>query len=207
MKTLTKSERRVLDYIRRHLRENDYESPSYEEIALGVGLRSASNIQAHIEKLVAKGYLTKRRNAHRSIELTGPNTLSSGSEELPLVGRIAAGRPIEAVLDFETISIPSDMIGKNETYVLRVRGDSMVEDHVLDCDYVIVEKRDRPRDGEMVVALVNDSEATLKRFYRDGGRVVRLEPANPAYKAMYFAEEDVTVQGVVIGILRKYGKR
>jgi len=205
MTTLTRSERRVLEYIRRHLEENHYESPSYEEIARGVGLRSASNIQAHIEKLMAKGYLTKRRNSHRSIELTAPTTISPGSEELPLVGRIAAGKPIEAVLDYETISVPSDMIGRNETYVLRVRGDSMIEDHVLDGDYVIIERKNRARDGEMVVALVNKSEATLKRFYRDQNGV-RLEPANPAYTPMHYAEEDVTVQGVVIGILRKYGK-
>lgn len=206
MKTLTRSERRVLEYIRRHLEENDHESPSYEEIARGVGLKSASNIQAHIEKLMAKGYLTKKPNSHRSIELTATTTISRGSEELPLVGRIAAGKPIEAVLDYETITIPADMIGKNETFVLKVRGDSMIEDHVLDGDYVIIERRTRARDGEMVVALVNNSEATLKRFYREGNGV-RLEPANPAYAPMHFAEEDVTVQGVVIGILRKYGRR
>ncbi len=205
MKPLTRSERRVLEYIRRHLEENNYESPSYEEIARGVGLRSASNIQAHLEKLMAKGYLTKRPNSHRSIELTAPRRFTSGSEELPLVGRIAAGRPIEAVLDYETISVPSDMIGKNETYVLKVRGDSMIEDHVLDGDYVIIERRNRARDGEMVVALVHGTDATLKRYYRDRN-AVRLESANPAYPPMRYTEEEVTVQGVVIGILRKFGR-
>lgn len=206
MKTLTRSERRVLDYVRRHLEENDNEAPSYEEIAQGLGLRSASNIHSHVEKLMRKGYLRKKWNCHRSIELTGAHRVSADAEQVPLLGVIAAGRPIEAVLDHETMAVPSDMLGRDETYVLKVRGDSMQEDHVLDGDYVIVERRNRADNGEMVVALLRDGEATLKRFYSEGAKV-RLEPANPAYEAMYFDKRDVQVQGVVIGILRKYGKR
>ncbi len=126
--------------------------------------------------------------------------------ELPLAGRIAAGLPLEAIQDYETIAIPSDMIGKDVTYVLQVKGDSMEGDHVLDGDYVIVEKRPTAKDGDMVVALVRNTEATLKRYHREPGKI-RLEPANPAYPVMVFNEEEVTIQGVVVGILRKYGSK
>ena len=203
MKSLTRSERRVLEYVRQHLDSYDNESPSYEEIARGLGLKSISNIHAHVSKLMAKGYLRKTWNSHRSIELTDRSRILSNTEDLPLVGRIAAGRPIEAVLDSESVMLPADMMGKGETYVLKVQGDSMVEDHVLDGDFVIVERRDQARNGELVVALIDKSEATLKRFYRDG-ELIRLDPANPAYQPMYYDEGEVTVQGVVIGILRKF---
>lgn len=204
MQTLTRSEKRVLDYIRSHVKSHGNEAPSYDEIARGLGLKTVSNIHAHVEKLVRKGYLKKKRHSGRSIEVTEHSTEWHGHVDLPLVGRIAAGKPVHAIEVRETIAIPADMVGKHETYALRVQGDSMVQDHVLDGDYVIVEKRSWATDGEMVVALIRNEEATLKRFRRDTGGRIRLEPANPAYAPLVCEEQDVTIQGVVIGILRKY---
>jgi repressor LexA len=204
MQTLTKKQKLVLDYIRSFIEKHGH-APSYEEIAHGVGLSSPSTIHSHVEKLEHKGYLTKKWNANRSIDLVGHARETHSAIELPLAGRIAAGLPLEAIQDYETIAVPSDMVGKDVTYVLQVKGDSMQGDHVLDGDYVIVEKRPAVRDGDMVVALVRNAEATLKRYHRDRGKI-RLEPANPAYPVMVFNEEEVTIQGIVVGILRKYGR-
>lgn len=203
MQTITKSEKRVLDYIRRHLAAHGNEAPSYHEIARGLGLKTVSNIHTHVEKLVAKGYLKKRWNSGRSVELTEPSRPLGATVELQLAGTIVAGKPIEAVEQVETMTVPADMVGKNETYVLRVQGDSMIEDHVIHGDHVIVEKRNWARDGEMVVALIGNQDATLKRFYRDKDKI-RLQPANPSYPPMIYDEKDVTIQGVVVGILRRY---
>ncbi len=204
MQTLTKKQKLVLDYIRSFVEEHGH-APSYEEIAHGVGLSSPSTIHSHVKKLEQKGYIRKKWNANRSIDLSEPARELKSAIEVPLAGRIAAGLPLEAIQDQETIAIPSDMLGKYDTYVLMVKGDSMQGDHVLDGDYVIVERRPSARNGDMVVALVRNSEATLKRYRRDRGKIL-LEPANPAYPVMVYDEEDVVVQGVVVGILRKYGK-
>jgi repressor LexA len=195
----------VLDYVRRFLAEHGH-APSYEEIAHGLGLSSASTIHAHVENLKLKGYLTKRWNANRSIDLSESLSVESAIAELPLVGRIAAGLPIEAIEDRDKIDVPAHLVGKHDAYVLHVKGDSMSDDHVLDGDYVIVEKRETASDGEMVVALIHNSEATLKRFRRVGNRI-KLEPANPAYDAMVFDSSEVIIQGVVVGLLRKYDRK
>lgn len=202
MLSLTKKQKQVLDFIRNFVEEHGY-IPSYAEIADGLGLSSASNIHAHIENLKLKGYLTKKWNSNRSLDLSSAAVNAGGTAELPLVGYIAAGLPIEAVSVNDRIAVPSDMLGRDETYVLRVKGDSMVDDHVIHDDFVIVEKRSVARDGEMVVALIRNTETTLKRYYRDEGRI-RLEPANPLYKPQIYDEEDVVIQGVVIGIMRKF---
>ncbi len=201
MATLTKKQRQVLEFIKNFVCEYGY-APSYEEIARGLGLSAPSTIHVHVENLRSKGFLTKKWNANRSIDLAEPTDSRRVVVEVPLAGRIAAGEPLEAVQDIETIGLPPDMVGRNQTFVLRVKGDSMIEDHVLDGDYVIVEKRPIIKDGDMVVALIRGTEATLKRLYKDRGRI-RLQPANPAYTAKTFAERDVEVQGVVIGILRR----
>lgn len=202
MKSLTKKQRQVLDYIRTFMELHGH-APSYEEIAQGMGLSSASTIHVHVENLRLKGYLTKRWNANRSIDLSEPAFGAALVEEVPLAGRIAAGEPIEALQDVETIAIPASMLGLHPTYVLQVKGDSMIGDHVLDGDYVIVERRQTALDGEMVVALVKGTEATLKRFRRYRNKI-HLEPANPAYEPIVLDEKDVSIQGVVVGILRKY---
>jgi len=202
MRSLTKKQKLVLDYIRRFMAQYGH-APSYEEIAHGLGLSSPSNIHVHVENLKSKCFLTKKWNANRSIDLAESIPTSGLAEEIPLSGRIAAGSPIEALEDNETIVIPAAMMGRGRTYVLQVKGDSMVEDHIMDGDYVIVEKRDAALNGEMVVALIRNSEATLKRFRRRG-RQITLEPANPSYQPMVLDEKDVTIQGIVVGILRKY---
>lgn len=204
MKSLTKKQRQVLDFIKQFIDTQGY-APSYEEIAAGLGLSSQSTIHVHVENLREKGYLTKKWNANRSIDLRERIEAVTRPVELPLAGRIAAGEPIEPVEDLETIAIPPDLIGKKETYVLQVKGDSMIEDHVMDGDYVIVEKRQVAREGEMVVALIRKTDVTLKRYRRRGNNVV-LEPANPAYEPRVFPETDVTIQGIVVGILRKYAR-
>jgi repressor LexA len=204
MQTLTKKQKMVLDYIRKFIEEFGH-APSYEEVAHGIGRSSPSTIHAHIENLKAKGYLTKKWNANRSIDLTSSEEQPAQVVELPLEGRIVAGLPLEAVRNAETISLPSDMLGRHSAFVLQVKGDSMQDDHVLDGDYVIVEKRPTVKNGDMVVALVRNSEATLKRFRRDGPRI-RLEPANPAYPVMIYDEQEISIQGVVVGILRKYAR-
>ena len=124
--------------------------------------------------------------------------------EVPLLGRVAAGTPIEAIESTETIFVPEDMLGRGRTYVLQVKGDSMIEEQIRDGDYVIVEDRQSARDGEMVIALLGGENATLKKFYRESGGTIRLQPANSAMKPIYVDEEDVRVRGVVIGVLRKY---
>ncbi len=200
--SLTKKQRQVLDYIKAFVHEYDY-TPSYEEIARGIGLSSPSTVYVHVVNLIVKGYLKKRWNSNRSLELPEENDLPPAVVEAPVLGYIAAGIPIEAVEFPESLGLPADMIGKNETYVLRVKGDSMIEDHVMDGDYVIVEKRSWAEDGEMVVALIGKNEATLKRLRRSRDKII-LEPSNPGYESMVFNADEVSVQGVVVGILRKY---
>ncbi len=202
MQTLTKKQKQVLDYIERFITDFGH-SPSYDEIARGLGLSSPSTVYVHVQNLRKKGYLTKKSYSNRSIDFPQASTAVQQAVEVPLAGRIAAGLPIEAVQDTEAIGIPAHMLGRNETYVLQVKGDSMIEDHVVHGDYVIVESRRTARDGEMVVALVENDQVTLKRFRRHRGKI-KLEPANPAYQARIYDEEDVRIQGVVIGILRKY---
>ena len=130
--------------------------------------------------------------------------MSVRAVELPLLGRVAAGSPIEAITATETIFVPEDMVGRRDTYVLQVKGDSMIDEQIRDGDYVIVEDRTSVRDGEMVIALVDGDNVTLKKLYREGGGSVRLQPANRRMKPIFVDQDDLRVQGVVIGVLRKY---
>ncbi len=200
MQTLTKKQKVVLDYISNFLEEKGY-APSYEEIAKGVGLSAPSTVHVHVENLRLKGFLAKKWNGHRSLDLA--RSSQEDTYEAPLLGLIAAGSPIEAVTEGENISLPSFLAGNTGTYVLRVTGDSMRDDHILDGDYVVVEPRSHARDGEMVVALIDGGYATLKRLYREG-KTIKLVPANPDYPVQIYDEGRVRVQGVLVGILRKY---
>jgi len=202
MRTLTKKQKLVLDFITEFIDEHGF-APSYEEVASGVGLSSASTVHAHVENLVRKGHLIKKWGANRSIDLPQDRRAESGSVDLPLVGRVAAGKPIQAIEQADAITVPPDMLGKGETFVLQVTGDSMIDSHAIDGDYVLVEKTSRPQDGDTVVALVRGGEATLKRYRRVRDKIW-LEPANPAYEPIVVDEADVTIQGIVVGILRKY---
>lgn len=200
---LTKRQKEILDFLELFLGENGY-PPSYEEIARHFGYTSLATVHEHLENLRQKGYIRKSYNASRSIELM-PAAGSASAVELPLLGMVAAGQPIEAVADQETLSVPEDMIGRGgRHYVLRVRGDSMIDEQIRDGDYVIVNSRNTAENGEMVVALVHGDSATVKKFYREGDGRVRLQPANVTMEPMYFPASEVLVQGVVVGVIRRY---
>jgi len=182
--------------------------PSFQEIGKGIGLSSLATIHKHISTLEEKGYLQRGVHQSRSLELT-PKYLKerkqardAGAAGLPLLGRIAAGQPVEAVENNETISF-GDFTGNRDVYVLQVRGNSMVDDHILEGDYILVEKRPTADDGEIVVALVDGQDATLKRIYHEGAQV-RLQPANSTMSPIMVAADNVQVQGRVIGVLRRY---
>jgi len=198
---LTKRQKEILDFITRFLDEKGY-SPSLMEIGEHFGLSSPATVHKHVDNLRRKGLVRKTWNANRSLELT-PSALGVRSIRLPLVGRVAAGQPIEAVEQRETIAVPENMVGRGETFVLQVRGDSMIDEQIRDGDYVVLEKRARVHNGDVVVALVDGQETTLKKFFRDGARV-RLEPANQGVEPIVVPGERVRVQGVVVGLLRRY---
>jgi repressor LexA len=199
---LTRRQREVLDVVRDFIQRNGY-SPSLEEIGRELGLSSVATVHKHVSHLVEKGLVRRVWNQNRSIELAD-DALRRGATEIPLMGTIAAGRPLEAIPTTETICVPSDLVaGRGRTFVLKIQGDSMIGDSIRDGDYVIIEERRVARDGETVVALVDGTEATLKRIVRDGPNV-RLEPSNPAMQPIVVAADRVQVQGVVVGLLRKY---
>ncbi len=200
---LTRRQREILDFIEGFVRFRGY-SPSFEEIAENFGYRSLATVHEHLSNLQEKGYIRKNYNESRSIELV-ETELKIAAVELPLQGAVAAGYPIEAIQDEECVCVPEDMIAGStaEHYVLRVRGDSMIDEQIRDGDYVIVQSRDTAYDGEMVIALVDGENATMKKLYREGAHV-RLQPANPDLTPMYFEADRIANQGVVIGVIRRY---
>src|SRR5437899_11658084 len=204
---ITRRQRQVYDYISDFVQRNGY-SPSFEEIGEGMGLSSLATVHKHISNLEKKGLLTRDYNRSRSIDLLPPKGKLKQSMAvntavvLPLVGRIAAGRPIEAVEHNETISL-ADFVRSKEVFVLEVRGDSMQDEAILDGDYVLVEKAKTAHNGDIVVALVDTTDATLKRFYREGDNI-RLQPSNVNMKPIIVPAASVDIQGRVIGVLRKY---
>jgi len=200
---LTRRQKEILDFIESFLDAHGY-SPSFEEIAGFFRYRSLATVHEHLSNLEAKGYIGKNYNESRSSELARTE-MRLAAVDLPLLGTVAAGEPIEAVQDKEAISVPEDMVsGAAAHYVLRVRGDSMIDEQIRDGDYVIVRARDAADSGEMVIALVDGESATVKRFYREAGGVVRLQPANPALQPIRLSADRVTVQGIVVGVIRKY---
>jgi repressor LexA len=198
---LTKRQREILDYLSEFIQQHGY-APSLEEVGRRFGLSSLATVHKHLTNLQEKGFIKRAWNRSRSVELV-PTRLGGRAVELPLLGYVAAGAPIEAITTAESIAVPEDLVGKRDTYVLRVRGDSMIDEQIRDGDFVIVEDRKTAENGEMVIALVAGSDVTLKKFYRDNGRV-RLQPANPAMQPLLVPAEQVQVQGVVIGVMRKY---
>jgi len=204
---ITKRQRQVYDFISDFVERNQY-SPSFEEIGEGLGLSSLATVHKHISNLEKKGLLSRDYNRSRSIDLLPPKgrlkqamSVSTGMV-LPLLGRIAAGQPIEAIERPETISL-ADFVRSKEVFVLEVRGDSMQDEHILDNDYVLVEKTKIAHNGDIVVALVEGTDATLKRFYREGDKI-RLQPSNAKMKPIIVPAASVEIQGRVIGVLRKY---
>jgi repressor LexA len=204
---ITRRQRQVYDFISRFVAEKGY-SPSFEEIGEGLGLNSLATVHKHISNLEKKGLLTRDYNRSRSIDLLPPKGKLKQSMSvntavvLPLLGRIAAGQPIEAVQNPETISL-ADFVQSKEVFVLEVRGDSMQDEAILDGDYVLVEKTKTGHNGDIVVALVDGTDATLKRFYHEGDQI-RLQPSNVTMKPITVHASAVQIQGRVIGVLRKY---
>ncbi|PIT90650.1 MAG: repressor LexA, partial [Candidatus Komeilibacteria bacterium CG10_big_fil_rev_8_21_14_0_10_41_13] len=192
----------ILDFINSYLTSHEY-SPSYMEIADHFGISSPATIHQHVKALEDKGYLKSSLNQKRSLE---PVMLSSYRDaiaiDLPLVGLIAAGEPIEAVEDNETMAIPADFVtNADNSYVLRVKGQSMIDEGIWDGDYVVIERNHSPKNGDVVVALLDNAYATLKKFYREKDRI-RLQPANSALKPIY--TKDPLIQGIVRAVIRKF---
>ena len=202
---ITRRQREVYDFIAKFVKQKGY-SPSFEEIGKGLQLSSLATVHKHIGNLEKKGFLQREQNRSRSIDLLPVRARirerDSQASSLPLVGRIAAGRPIEAVENPETISL-GDLTRSKEVFVLQVTGASMQDEAIVDGDYVLVEKTNSARNGDIVVALIENSESTLKRFYLEGDRV-RLQPANSTMQPIILPVANVQVQGRVIGVLRKY---
>ena len=200
---LTKIQKEIFDFIEDFIRLKGY-APSMEEIAKHFRYSSLATVHKHLTHLQKKKLIRRKSHASRSIELIPVESEEEGWE-VPLLGYVAAGKPIEAVVSNEKIAIPADMVvSRGKTYVLQVRGNSMIEEQIRDGDYVIVEDRKTAENGEMVIALIDNEETTLKKFYRDRNGLIRLQPANPEMEAMLFDAVRVQVQGIVIGILRKY---
>ncbi len=198
---VTRRQKEIIDFLETFVSRNGY-SPSFEEIARGMGLKSLATVHKHITNLEKKGMLDRVHNHSRSIDLLPPGTRTRSSLKLPLAGRIAAGTPVEAMETPETISL-ADVVGNRDVFALEVRGDSMRDEHIIDGDYVLVERARTARNGEIVVALVHGSETTLKRFYPEGA-VVRLQPANLEMDPIVVPAAEVAIQGRVLGVLRKY---
>lgn len=177
-------------------------APSLQEIAKYLKLSAVSTAHYHVDQLTRQGLLTKKWNSNRSLELVDAETGPAIS--VPLLGTIAAGHPIEAIENQETIELPPSLVGRKNTFVLKVRGDSMIDEHIREGDFVVVEQRTVADNGETVVALLGGSEATLKKLYREKDGRIRLQPANPKYAPIFCAPEECQIQGVVIAILRKF---
>ena len=202
MDKLTKRQKEILDFITYYLKDHGY-APSYMEIAEQFGISSPATVHQHVKALEEKGYLKAEKNQKRALE---PVLLShyrdSTVVDLPLVGLITAGDPIEAVAEQETIAVPSDFVRDSEnSYVLKVKGQSMIDEGIWDGDYVIVERNHSPKSGDVVVALLDNAYATLKKFYREKDSI-RLQPANPSMKPIYV--KDPLIQGVVRAVIRKF---
>ncbi|PIQ95987.1 MAG: repressor LexA [Nitrospinae bacterium CG11_big_fil_rev_8_21_14_0_20_56_8] len=197
---LTKRQREIYQFLKEHIQGKGY-APSIVEIGRKFKLNSPATVHKHLTHLESKGLIRKQHNLSRAIEIVDEPEAAL-AREFPLLGNIAAGKPIEAVEDRETVTLLPDPLDR-DVFVLRVKGESMIEDHIRDGDYVIVERRSDAQNGETVVALLDNERATLKRFYRDKG-TIRLQPANPAMEPLIVKEGDIKVQGVVIGVLRKF---
>jgi len=200
---LTRRQSEILKYLQEHIRDKGY-APSFEEIAEQFGFQSLATVHEHLTNLERKGYIHRTHNESRAIEVLPPKG-QAGATEIPLLGRVAAGTPIESIMTQETLAVPDSLLPRRgPNYALKVQGESMIDEHITDGDYVVVHGKQAAENGEMVIALVNGAEATVKRFYREPGGWIRLQPANATMQPMRFHERDVLIQGVVVGVIRKY---
>jgi repressor LexA len=226
---LTRRQKQVLDFLVSFINRHGY-SPSFEEIGASLKLSSLATVHKHLQTLEKKGFIRRGYNQSRSVEVVavpgsvpfartamralgrrsaaGPaaalGPLPLANLEFPLLGRIAAGQPVEAIANPETLSLGDIAGGKSNIYVLRVKGDSMIDDHICDGDYILVEGAETASNGDIVVALTGNTDATLKRFFREADGKVRLQPANAQMDPIFLPAREVKIQGKVIGVLRKY---
>jgi repressor LexA len=200
MNQLSKRQSEILNFLKGFAKDYDY-SPSYREIGEALGISSPATIHQHIQTLKSKGFLNLDPSAPRSLQLTSRVIKFGKTIELPLVGLIAAGEPIEAIEENDTIGIPADLVRDDNAYVLKVKGESMIDEGIWSGDFVVVERNFSPRNGDVVVALLNNAYVTLKKFYRETNRI-RLQPANAALKPIYC--RDVAIRGIVRAIIRKF---
>jgi repressor LexA len=205
---LTRRQKELMDFLSEFISKNGY-SPSYEEIANGLKLASLATVHKHIQALQSKNYLRRSFNHSRSLEISERYFAEEKARHpavdisVPLLGRIAAGTPVEAIQNPETLQF-SDFAHSDSTFALQVRGDSMIEDHICNGDYVLVEKTDAIKNGEIIVALIGGSDATLKRYYHEADGQIRLQPANSAMQPIFVQPEQLQVQGKVLAVMRKY---
>jgi repressor LexA len=206
---LTRRQKEVLDFIADFIEERGY-SPSYEEIARGLNLASLATVHKHIQGLQARNYLRTSFNQSRSLEIAAKYLQerrrvrqTARTADIPLLGRIAAGAPVEAIAGQDSLQF-GDFTGKGDTFALQVTGESMIEDHICSGDFVLVERTNQANDGDIVVALVGGSETTLKRLYREPGGRIRLQPANAAMQPILIDAANLEIQGRVLAVLRKY---
>jgi len=198
---VTRRQKEVLEFLESFVTRNGY-SPSFEEIARGLELKSLATVHKHITNLEKKGLLDRVHNRSRSIDVVPAGSRQRVPDRVPLMGRIAAGLPVEATENAESISL-NDVVGNRDCFALEVRGDSMRDEHIISGDYVLVERTRTARQGEIVVALVRGAETTLKRFYLEGSQV-RLQPANLEMEPIFVPAAQVAIQGRVLGVLRRY---
>jgi repressor LexA len=200
---LTKRQKEILDYIGAYIEERGY-APSFEEIARHFGYASLATVHEHLSNLERKGCIKRSYNESRAIEIL-PSEIFQRAVELPLLGSVAAGYPIEATTVNESIAVPDDFVRRTGNhYVLRVRGNSMIDEQIRDGDFVVVNERQRADNGEMVIAMLNGNSATVKKFYRERDGRIRLQPANETMAPIYLNDTDISIQGVVVGVLRRY---
>ena len=197
---LTKKQSEALEVIRQFLATHNY-APSYRDVMRKMGIRSPATAYNHVQALREKGYIKLTDGQMRSVELTEKSNLFAKSIELPLVGLIAAGQPIEAIAEKEKLAVPMELLPHLNCYALKVKGESMIDDGILDGDYVIVERNFYPENGDVVVALLENENATLKRYYREKTRI-RLQPANKKMSPIYV--KNPVIQGIVRAVMRQY---
>ncbi len=197
---LTKKQSEALEVIREWMAQHNY-SPSYRDVMRGMGIKSPATAYNHVQTLRDKGYITIDEKRMRSVELTDKANLFSRSVDLPLVGTIAAGKPIEAIAEKENLAVPLELLPHLNCYALQVKGESMIDDGILDGDYVVVERNFYPQNGDVVVALLDNENATLKRYYRERSRI-RLQPANKKMRPIY--ARNPVIQGIVRAVMRRY---
>jgi repressor LexA len=202
MPPTTRRQREILDYLKTYITDHQY-APSFDEIARHFSFNSLATVHEHLTNLEHKGLIRRAHNESRGIEIA-PEPGQAGATELPLLGCVAAGAPIEAISTPETIAVPNDLVPRRgSSYVLRVTGESMIDEHIMDGDLVVVQSRKAAENGETVIALVDGTSATVKRIYREAGGWVRLQPANDKVAPIRVHEDNLVIQGAVVGVIRK----